>query len=193
VGSGVTRLLIVGERRITPIRPSGQLPDPDVCNARLGAPLTSHIATCQQNRPTESRQTRDKTVRPQIEKPARQLSWAPPLFALFVLRYRRICKVAGEGKSIPFVWRRIDLKQYCNAKSASDIALVIPHRDGQAGRLYLSVVNGWRPLLLLQPATNTSRRMPYFGCRMELTQINAFEVQLHMIFFLRTNGGVEIT
>jgi hypothetical protein len=47
-------------------------------------------------------------------------------------------------------------------------------------------------LLLLLPATNTSIRMPYFGCRLALTQINAFDVRLHMIFFLRMNGGVEI-
>jgi hypothetical protein len=56
----------------------------------------SQIATGQQNRPMQSRQTRDKTRRRQIERLAQPLSCVPPLFALFVLRYRRICEIAGQ-------------------------------------------------------------------------------------------------
>ena len=48
------------------------------------ASLRSQIATGQQNRPMQSRQTRDKTLRRQIEKLAQPLSWVPPLFFCFI-------------------------------------------------------------------------------------------------------------
>jgi hypothetical protein len=60
------------------------------------ASLRSQIAAGQQNRPMQSRQTRDKTLRRQIEKLAQPLSCVPPLFALFVPRYRRLCEIAGQ-------------------------------------------------------------------------------------------------
>jgi hypothetical protein len=64
--------------------------------------LRSQIAACQQSRTMRLQRTRDKTIRRQIEKLAQHWSWVPPLFAFFVLTYRRICKIAGEGKSIPY-------------------------------------------------------------------------------------------
>lgn len=80
-------------RDVRPVARSLPLP------SSFSASPRSQIATGQQNRAARSQQTRDKAIRRQIETLAQQLSWVPPLFAFFVLRYRHIRKIA-EGKTL---------------------------------------------------------------------------------------------
>jgi len=107
---------------------------------RASSSLRSQIATCQHSRPMQSRQTRDKTIRRQLEKLAQPLSWVPPLFALFVLRYRRICKIAGQ----PLYSRRPDI--------AINQLHRLPHCSEDSER-YLCVYRKSSPSILVMQST----------------------------------------
>ncbi len=146
----------------------------------LRASPRSQIAICRQNKTVRSRQTRGKAIRQHIKKLARYLSWVPPLFAV-LLRCRRICRIAGQDKSISCDERRIDLEQYCDAKAATVDRAAVKRTPTQRRRLVIRCC-GQRRI--------RQQHRPTLVGRWNLTQIKELSSSAAYSFLSRTNGGV---